>query len=627
MRFARLHLLAVVVGAVALLCTASAMAAPGGAVKRAADIPLAATNLTGPGWDQFAAADWATVGGDYKNDRYSTLDQINTSNVASLKQAWKISLPSANAHCGNANTTTCYRGEASPIVYQGVMYMANGNDDVWALDATTGAILWEHLSSMAPSLTNICCGWDNRGVAIGDGRVYVAQLDGKLIALDQKTGGVLWAATNGRFQDGYTMTMAPVYYNGLVIVGVSGSEQGARGSVTAYNSDTGRRVWRFYNVPTPGDIGAGTWANNNEWQTGGATVWNNPALDTATGTITYSTANPDPWAGRGPGDNLFAVSYVALDAVSGDYRWHFQVVHHEIWDYDCPSPTMMYDTVIGGKMTQVMGEFCKTGWLYQVDRTTGNPVTQIDEKAVPQNAYNNTSPTQPIPAGDPLMDQCAHASDYPATAPDGKPFIIACIWTPYDDQQFVAVQPGAGGGTVVATGSFNPNTGMAYNFVANGRSAFKSIPNASSLYRNGRSFTGIQSAGAAPTAITTGQLVAVNTATNKIAWKQNFTPTGTFNTWIWSSQPGTITTAGNLLFTGAPGGIYWGLQAYNATTGQLIAQFPTSSAIEAPPMTYSVNGKQYVALFSGGRNVQAPMFGATPTGGFTHNFDLYVWTL
>jgi alcohol dehydrogenase (cytochrome c) len=602
------------------------MAAPG-LVKSTKQIPVTGANPTGPGWDTFAGADWANTGGDWKNERYSTLSQINTSNVASMTQAWHVTLPSANAHCGSANNTTCYRGEDSPIVQNGVMYVTNGNNDVWALDATNGNMIWQHLSSQAPGLTNICCGWDGRGVAVGDGRVFVAQLDGKLLALDQQTGGVLWAATNGRYQDGCTMTMSPTYYNGLVYVGISGSEQGCRGSETAYDAKDGHRVWRFYTVPTPGDIGSGTWPNNSEWQTGGATIWNNPAIDTATNTMTFSMANPDPWAGRGPGDDLFSSSYVALNAMTGDYKWHFQVVHHDIWDYDCPSPSFMYDTVIGGKMTQVMAEFCKTGWLYQLDRNSGVPVEQIDEKAVPQNAYNNTSSTQPIPAGDPLMDQCAHASDYPATAPDGKPFVIGCIWTPYDDQQFTATQPAASGGTVVANGSFDPQTGMAYNYECNCRGSFKSIPNASSLYRNGRSFTGIQSAGASPTAISTGQLVAVNTATNKIAWQQKFTPTGVFNSFLFSSQPGTAATAGGLLLAGAPGGIYWGLQAYNASTGQMLAQFPTVNSIESAPITYSVNGKQYVALFSGGRNVQPPAFGATPPGGFTHGFDVYAWAL
>jgi alcohol dehydrogenase (cytochrome c) len=410
-----------------------------------------------------------------------------------------------------------------------------------------------------------------------------------------------------------------VYYKGLVIVGVSGSEQGARGSETAYDAVTGRRVWRFYNVPTPGDIGSGTWTNNSEWQTGGATLWNNPAIDPVNNVMTYSTANPDPWSGRGPGDNLFSASMVAVDPISGDYKWHFQIVHHDLWDYDCPSPTVMFNTTIGGKAVPVVGESCKTGWIYELDRTTGNPVTQIDEKAVPQNGFNNSATTQPIPAGDPTMDQCAHQSDFPATAPDGKPFIIGCIWTPYDDQQFVAVQPGAGGGTVVATSSYNPNTGLFYALSANGRTAFKAIPNASSLYRNGRGFTGFQGAGALPTAITTGQLVAFNATTNKQAWRQNYTPTGGQTSWLASSQTGTMTTAGNLVFVGTPGGVSWGISAFNATTGQQVWSAATDAASEAGPMTYSVNGKQYVAMYAAGRNVtQAP---------FTHGDSLYVWAL
>ena len=166
------------------------------------------------------------------------------------------------------------------------MYMVTGNDDVFALDASDGCAASGRITPACRSnLTNICCGWDARGLGLGEGRVYVAQLDGKIVALDQLDGAPLWSATNGRFQEGYTMTMAPLYYNGLVIVGVSGSEQGARGSVTAYDAKTGRRVWRFYNVPTPGDVGSGTWPNNSEWQVGGATVWNTPTVDPVTNTL------------------------------------------------------------------------------------------------------------------------------------------------------------------------------------------------------------------------------------------------------------------------------------------------------------------------------------------------------
>ena len=153
---------------------------------------------------------------------------------------------------------------------------------------------------------------------------------------------------------------------------------------------------------------------------------------------------------------------VALDAMTGDYQWHFQVVHHDIWDYDCPSNTVMFNQVINGTSTPVVAEPCKTGWVYEINRTNGNPATQIDEKPVAQNAFNNTATTQPIPAGDAFANQCPKATDFPAIAADGKPFIIGCIWQPYDDQQFVATAPGAGGGNNWNPASYNPNTGYLY---------------------------------------------------------------------------------------------------------------------------------------------------------------------
>src|SRR3954453_4108927 len=612
MQFARLYLLAAVVAAF-LVVAATALAPPDGrngaaGSTKVAEIPLTPADPTG--WDQPSTDDWPVVGGNYLQNRYSALSQVTTANVSQLKEAWHIHL--------NSGKGTVYRGEGNPIVYGGIMYMVTDNDDVFAIDAATGQRLWTHLSSMAPNLTNICCGWDARGLAIGDHRVFVAQLDGKLLALDQTTGGVMWSATNGRFQEGYTMTMAPLYYKGLVIVGISGSEQGARGSVTAYDAVTGRRVWRFYTVPTPGDVGSGTWTNNNEWQTGGATVWNTPAVDPATNVLTFTTANPDPWSGRGPGDNLFSGSEVALNGVTGDYQWHFQMVHHDLWDYDCPSPTGMFNAMVGGKMTNVVAEPCKTGWVYELDRTTGNPITQIDEKAVPQNGFNATSPTQPVPAGDAFSEQCPKTTDFPATAPDGKPFIIGCIWTPYDDQQFVGTAPGTSGGAVVSTSSFNPNTGLFYVIGANSRQSEKGIPNASSLYRNGRSFTARQGAGTAQGFQTTGVLAAYDVSTNKIAWRQNFVPSiGT--SFIDGAQPGTLSTAGGLLLIGIPGGVAWGIAAYNAATGQQLWTGATDAGVQAAPITYTVNGKQYTAIYAGGRD--------TTAGPATHGDSLYAYTL
>jgi alcohol dehydrogenase (cytochrome c) len=576
----RLHILAVVVGAF-LVLAAPVFAASQGTAKTAIAPIVLAPAFQPADLGVYAGADWPTIGGDYQGDRYSTLNQITTANVSSLKEAWHI-------HLGSG-TGTQYRGEATPLVYKGVMYMVTGNDDVFALDAATGAQIWSYHSSLPLNLTNICCGWDARGVAIGEGRVYLAQLDGKLVALNQQDGTPLWSATNGRFQEGQTMTMAPLYYNGLVIVGISGSEQGVRGHATAYDAKTGRRVWRFYNVPTPGDIGSGTWPNNSEWQVGGATLWNTPTVDPATNTLVYTTANTDPWSGRGPGDNLFTASFVGLDALSGDYRWHFQVVHHDIWDYDCPSPTVMFDAVVGGSTKKAVAEPCKTGWLYIVDRATGNPLTQIDEKPVPQNEFNNTSLTQPIPVGDAFAEQCPKASDFPATAPDGKPYIVGCIWQPYDDQQFVGTAPGAGGGSVVSNSSFNPNTGLFYIISANTRLAIKGIPNASSLYRNGRSFTGRQGGATATGFQTTGDLTAIRVQNNRMAWKQRYTPQMPNATNAFAqAQTGTMTTAGNLVFAGIPGGVAWGIIAYNATTGAEVWRSATDAAAEAEAAAHAL---------------------------------------
>jgi quinohemoprotein ethanol dehydrogenase len=393
--------------------------------------------------------------------------------------------------------------------------------------------------------------------------------------------------------------------------------------VTAYSAQDGHRVWRFYNVPTPGDIGSGTWPNNSEWQVGGATVWNTPSVDPKTDIITYTTANPDPWAGRGPGDNLFAVSMVGVKALTGDYAWHFQIAHHELWDYDCPSPTVMFDAVVNGALRNIVAEPCKTGWLYEVDRTNGAAtVTQIDEKPVPQNAFNNTSPTQPIPVGDAFAEQCPKTTDFAATAPDGQPYIIGCIWTAYDDKQFVGTAPGAGGGTVQAASTYSPQTGMFYVYSANTRQSLKSIPNASSLYRNGRGFTGIQSGGTIAGFQTTGDVSAYNPATNRIVWKQHFVPNtalGVTNVNP-SGQPGAMSTGGNLLFRGIPEGVDWAFAAYNATTGAELWRSKTDAGIEASsPMAYAVNGVEYVAVYAGGRN--------TTVAPFTKGDSLYVYKL
>ena len=277
---------------------------------------------------------WFTNGGSLSNQRFSPLRQVTAENVADLQAVWRTRL-------GGSGMGAQYSGEAQPLVHKGTLFVVTGADDVFAIDVATGEILWRYEAHLDPGISVICCGWTSRGVALGDGQVYVGQLDGKMVALDQQTGAVRWSVQAERWQEGLSITSAPLYYEGLVVTGLAGAEYGVRGRVKAYDADDGSLVWTFYTVPGPGETGHETWPQDNDvWQHGGASVWQTPAVDPDLGLLYFSTGNPGPDFNGGvrAGDNLFATSIVALDAGTGEYRWHFQQVHHDIWDYDAPSP-------------------------------------------------------------------------------------------------------------------------------------------------------------------------------------------------------------------------------------------------------------------------------------------------
>jgi quinohemoprotein ethanol dehydrogenase len=271
--------------------------------------------------------EWLTNGGDLFNRRYSPLSEIDRDSVANLKAVWRTRL-------NGSGVGTKYSGEAQPIVHDGMIYVVTGADDVFALSVDTGEMLWTYSANLDEAIDVICCGWTSRGVGLGDGQVYVGQLDGKLVALDQQSGAVRWSVQAERWQEGFSITSAPLYYDGMVITGFAGGEFGIRGRIKAFDAETGSLVWTFYTIPGPGDVGHDTWPENDVWQHGGAPVWQTPAVDPELGLLYFSTGNPGPDFNGSvrAGANLFSASIVAVDASTGAYRWHFQQVHHDLWD-------------------------------------------------------------------------------------------------------------------------------------------------------------------------------------------------------------------------------------------------------------------------------------------------------
>jgi alcohol dehydrogenase (cytochrome c) len=379
-----LHTFTLLLAASVVTIAASANAQ---AIRRAS--AFANTDLVAP-----PTTNWATNGGDWYNRRFSPFTAIDRNNVANLKGVWRT-------HLRGSGLGPQYSGEAQPLVYDGVIYIVTGANEVFAVDVDDGAILWEYRANLDPANNAVCCGWTSRGVGLGDGRVYVGQLDGKLVALDQRTGKVSWSVQAERWQEGFTITSAPLYFDGLIYTGFAGGERGIRGRVKAFDARDGKLVWTFYTIPGPGEVGHDTWPQDNEiWMDGAAPVWNTPAVDPELGLIYFATGNPGPDYNGSirRGDNLFSSSIVAVDAKTGAHRWHFQEVHHDIWDYDAPNPIVLFEANYDGVPRKGLAQAGKTGWVYILDRINGKPLLGIHETPVMQEPLQATAATQPIPA-------------------------------------------------------------------------------------------------------------------------------------------------------------------------------------------------------------------------------------
>jgi alcohol dehydrogenase (cytochrome c) len=522
------------------------------------------------------AMDWPTNGGNVLNQRFSPLAQINTDNVSGLKAVWRASLRGSGMERKQS-------GQGQSIEYGGTVYSITGNDDVFAISVASGQVLWEYQAKLDVNKVVPCCGWVSRGVGIGDGKVFVGQMDNKLVALDQRNGNVVWSVQSETLDDGgFTITAAPLYYDGMVIIGHAGGELATRGRLKAFDARTGKLRWVFYTIPGPGEPGHETWpADNDSWKHGGASIWQTPAVDPELGLIYVSTDNPAPDLNGAirPGDNLYTASVLALDARTGKYRWHYQEIHHDIWDYGAPNPVVLFDATIDGKPRKGLVQLSKDGYAYILDRVTGKPLIGIPEQPVMQNAAQQTAATQPIPLGDELVP---HFID---VAPDGYDLVNGGrTFTPFDDKA-VVYKPLAG--VNWPPSSYDPDSNLLFVCANDGMGAALRNPRAVrppttvGEHYLGGSFARVE-------AVRRGILAALDVRTNRLVWRRQ---------WTDGCTGGSTNTAGGLLFIGRSDGR---LVAYDKLNGRVLWEFQTDAPIATPVSVFEYRGTEYLVVLAAG---------------------------
>jgi quinohemoprotein ethanol dehydrogenase len=550
---------------------------------------------------EHAGDDWVTNGGGTTNDRFSSLDEINTSNVKELKGDWVTKI-------GQNATAAKFSAEGQALEYKGTIYIPDGADDVFAISASTGEVLWTYEPHLPPDPLGevVCCGWDNRGVAIGDGMVFVSQLNGDQVALDQETGQVKWSTPVVKPHQGFSITSAPLYYNGKVYVGGSGGEYGVRGRLSALNAETGKIEWRFYTTAAPNETGGDTWPNNGSYKTGGASIWNTPTVNPKTGMLFFSTSNAAPWIGRDrEGENLFTASIVSLDAETGKYNCHFQEVHHDLWDYDAPSPTVLMTGEMNGEEVEAVGEPEKTGWAYVVDQENCEPVYPIPEVKVPQDPAEKTWPTQPEPTMEPFspVEAAPEAIEKAEEAVSGDnpvPKVVGSkAFTPMssDPSSINLIANAAVGGDNWPPSSFDPEQDMYVVCSQSGALGLVTPPKLEKQKKPGESYIGsdtVISSGFD----TTGYITAYDMSTGDIAWQNEIKGESCYS--------GAVTTAGGLTFVGKNNGE---LVAYSTEKGEELWSFQTGAGANTTVTPFEDEGEEKIAIYAGGNSLAATSHG------------------
>jgi alcohol dehydrogenase (cytochrome c) len=494
---------------------------------------------------------WVMYGGTYNNQRYSPLTQITKDNVKDLELAWTYS------------TGILKSFETTPLVINGVMYATTPDNHVIALNAATGKELWRYEHRLGTHI--ICCGPNNRGVAAFGDRVFMATLDDRLIALNMKDGSVAWNIQIDDPAAGYSQTMAPLVADGKIIMGTSGAEYGIRGYVKAFNPQNGQLLWTWYAIPAPGEAPNGWWGEWKEtdpfgtslnrniaqekadsaryadsWRRGGGSMWMTPAYDPATKTLYVTTGNPSPdLDGKiRPGDNLYSESLVALDITNGRMKWYLQMIPHDVWDLDATSPPILFER--NGR--KLVGHAGKTGWYYVVDATNGQPVLRSKNFVPHENMF-----AQPTAAG-------------------------------------VRMLPGANGGSEWSPTAYSPRTGLVYVLGLHQPMLYStnSVPYSKGKLWLGSAFRAI------PGEDQWGVFAAINVDDGSIAWERRVPD---------PMIGGALATASDLVFVGQANGSF---EAFDAQDGNVLWRHRAGAGVNAAPMTYSVNGTQYVAVAAGG---------------------------
>ena len=497
---------------------------------------------------------WLTYSGAFHSQRHSQLAQITPSNAENLRLQWVFQARSLE------------KFEATPLVVNGVMYLTQAPNDVVALDAKTGRVFWiyQHLPSQEARL---CCGAVNRGLAILGDTLFMGTIDARLIAIDAKNGKPAWNVQVADPKLGYAVTVAPLVVKDKVIIGTAGGEYGIRGFIAAYDVHTGKELWRFKNIPEPGEPGNETWAGDS-WKSGAASIWVTGSFDPELNLVYWGTGNPGPdWNPDGrAGDNLYSDCVVALDLDTGKLKWHFQFTPHDGWDYDSVQIPVLVDMDWRGKPRKTMLWANRNGFFYVLDRATGE--------------FLLGKPFVKVTWAKGLDDK-----GRPIVAPNMEPSFEGTL-----------VYPGVQGGTNWYSPSYSPRTKLFYVPAwVDYSTTFIKMP---VQYSPGRRFTGGRPRSPVPSIVRgplntwgeeagRGAVVALDPQTGAQKWEFRMSDV---------TDSGVLTTASDLLFTGGREGYFYAL---DARTGKMLWKTTLGGQIAAGPMTYSVDGKQYVGIAAG----------------------------